>query len=72
MSRNPFHNAFTLTLFGSLLVVLGLVGCTLRKSPWTFVACTWSESVWWNEVGVGVGLLLVAIYFWRKAILSFR
>lgn len=69
-TQNPFHNAFTFTLFGSLFVVLGLLGCRLRKSPWSIVACTWSETVWWKEVWAGVAILLFATYFWRKAIQS--
>jgi hypothetical protein len=69
---NPFHNALSLTLLGMLFVVPGLLGCKLRKSPWTFVGCTWSDSVWWKEVWVGLAVLLLAGYFWKRAIRSIR
>jgi hypothetical protein len=63
---NPIHNALSFTLFGSLFLVLGLLGCKLRKSPWSIMACTWSDTVLWNEVWGGAAALLVAAYFWRR------
>ena len=72
MRQNPFHNALTLTLFGGLFVVLGLIGCRLRKSPWSIVACRWSDTVWWQEVWGGAAMLLLATYFWKKALPSLR
>ena len=65
---NPFHYAFTTTFFGSVFLILGFMGCRLDKNPWSFVACTWSESVLWNEVRFGAGLLLAAAYCWRRAL----
>jgi hypothetical protein len=70
--RNAFHYAFTFTFFGSLWVVLALVGCRLRKSPWTFVACTWSDSPWWSEAAVGFAMLLAAAFFWKRALKTVR
>jgi hypothetical protein len=35
MSRNPFHYALSLTLFGGVFLVLGLLGCELQKNPWS-------------------------------------
>jgi hypothetical protein len=71
-TKNPFHYAFALTFFGSLWVILPLMGCRLRKSNWTFVACTWSDSPWWSEAGVGVVMLLLAAFFWKRALQSVR
>jgi hypothetical protein len=71
-SRNPFHYAFGLTFFGSLVVVLGLFGCRLRKSNWSIVACTWSESAWWSDVAAGAVMLLVAVFFWKRALQTVR
>jgi hypothetical protein len=63
MSRNPFHYALTFTFFGGLFVVLGLMGCEIRKDPWSIQACNWSASPWWNHVGVGVALLVSGTFF---------
>jgi hypothetical protein len=65
--RNPWHNALTLTFVGFLWIVPALLGCKLRKSPWTFIGCTWSDSVWWSEAGFGAAVLLVSVYFWKRA-----
>jgi hypothetical protein len=67
-TRNPWRYALSLSFFGSLWIVLAFLGCKLRKSPWTFVACNWSDSPWWSEAGVGVAFLLISVYFWRKAL----
>ena len=70
MSRNPFHYAFTLSFFGVVFVVLGLLGCRLRKDPFSVVACGWSESPWWNEVWIGAAMVAVSLIFWRRALAS--
>ena len=67
-TRNPWHNAFTLTFMGLLFAVPGLLGCKLRKSPWSIIGCNWSDSVWWSEVAFGAAALLVSVYFWKKAL----
>jgi hypothetical protein len=67
-TNNPFHYAFTFTFFGSLWVVLALMGCRLRKSDWSIVACRWADSPWWSEVGVGVVMLFAAAFFWKRAL----
>ena len=70
MNRSPFHHALTLTFVGTVFVVTGLLGCRIRKSPWSIVACRWSDTVWWPEVWFGATALLVAAYFWKRAIRS--
>jgi hypothetical protein len=67
-THNPWHYALTFSFFGSLWVVLALLGCKLRKSPWSIVGCNWSETPWWSEAGFGVALLLISVHFWRKAL----
>ena len=40
-----------------------------RRSPARFVAGTaWSDSIIWREVAVGIALIPLAVYFWRRAI----
>ena len=70
MSRNPFHYAITLSFFGLVFMVLGLLGCRLRKNPFTMVACQWSESPWWNEVLIGAAMFAISLIFWRRALRS--
>jgi len=72
LNKSPWQPAFTLTFMGFLFMVPALMGCKLRKSPWTIIGCNWSESVWWSEFSVGAVALLISAYFWRKAIRSLR
>ena len=68
--RSPIFNALSLTAASVLFVVTGLVGYTLSKHD-RFVAGTpWSSTVIWWQVGVGVALLPVAVYFWRRGVRS--
>jgi hypothetical protein len=69
-TRNPWHNALSLTFVGFLFMVPALMGCKLRKSPWTIIGCNWSESVWWSEFGFGAAMLFVSVFFWRRVIRS--
>jgi len=66
------RNALNMTLVGILFLVPALFGCRLRKSPWTIIGCTWSDTVWWKEAWAGAAILLVASYFWKRAIQSIR
>ena len=70
MSRNPFQIALSLSVFGSLFIVLALAGCRLGKDHYSIVVCRWSDTPWWGDVWVGVGLLTVSLFFWRRAIRS--
>ena len=71
-SKNPFHHAFTFTFVGVLFLVAGLLGCLIRKDPWSIQACRWSDSPWWSEVGFGAAMLLVSVYFWKRALRTLR
>ena len=71
-SRNPFQNALGLTALALIFIVPALMGCDLHKSNSTFVACTPVDSVLWGRVGIGGAVLLVAAYFWQRAIKSVR
>jgi hypothetical protein len=69
--RNVFQNAIGATALALIFIVPALFGCNLHKSDSIFVACTpWSETVLWDRVGIGMAVLLVATYFWRRAIRS--
>ena len=65
---HPLHVAFTLTTFGSLFLVAGAIGYTIKKSNWYFLAGTWSDRVVWWEIVYGVVALAFSAYFWRKGL----
>jgi hypothetical protein len=68
--RSPIFNALSLTAASVLFVVTGGIGYTLSKHD-RFVAGTpWSATVIWWQVGVGIALLPLAAYFWRRGIRS--
>ena len=68
---NVFQSAIGATALAMLFIVPALFGCDLHKSDSIFVACTpWSETVLSDRVGIGMVVLLVAAYFWRRAIKS--
>jgi hypothetical protein len=68
--RSPIFNALSLTAASVLFVVTGGIGYTLSKHD-RFVAGTpWSPTVIWWQVGVGIALLPLAVYFWRRGIRS--
>ena len=68
--RSPIFNALSLTAASVLFVVTGGIGYTLSKHD-RFVAGTpWSPTVIWWQVGVGIALLPLAAYFWRRGIRS--
>jgi hypothetical protein len=71
-SRNPFHHAFGFTFVGLLFVGAGLFGCLIRKDPWSIQACTWADSPWWSEVWFGAAMLLVSVFFWKRALQTLR
>ena len=71
MTKNPFQMALGVTAVALLFIVPALFGCNLHKSNWSFVACTpWSNTVLWDRVWIGLPVLLLAVYFWRRAIRS--
>jgi hypothetical protein len=65
---NSFSAAFSTTLLALLLLVPGLSGYELHKSDWSFVRLTHSGAPVWWEIRFGIIALLLAIYFWRKAL----
>jgi hypothetical protein len=64
----PLHVAFTLTTFGTLFLVAGTIGLTIRKSNWSILRGTWSDDVVWWEIVYGAVALVIAGYFWRKGL----
>ena len=66
--RRPLFNALSLTAAAVLFLTTGIMGYTLSRHD-RFVAGTpWSESVIWWQVGVGVVLVPLAAYLWRRGL----
>ena len=65
---HPLHAAFTFTTFGTLFLVAGAIGYTIKKSNWSLIAGSWSDGVVWWEVRLGLIALAIAAYFWRKGL----
>ena len=64
---NPFSLAFTSTVVAALLIFAGIVGYSVGRGAPLADSRAWSGSVIWWEVGLGLALLTVAIFFWRLA-----
>lgn len=71
-TRSALHGAFTFTLFGSVLLLTGSMGYTLKKSSDGFISTRWSPGVIWPEVWWGLGLSLAAVYLWRRGLQSLK
>ena len=69
-AEHPLWMAFGATAAGVFFAATGLAGYTLNRHR-SFVAQTpWVDHVIWPQVGVGVLAGLVAVYFWRRALMG--
>ena len=68
--RQPLSVAFTATLMAIVFLTAGTLGYHIKKSNWSFVTATWTGSVVWWEIWIGVLAALCAVYFWRKGLRS--
>jgi len=66
--RNPLRAAFTFTAGAALCILSGLAGYTLPRHARFVAGTAWSGSIIWWEVAVGIALIPLAVYFWRRAI----
>jgi hypothetical protein len=67
---HPLWLAFSASVVAALFIVAGSVGYTLGKRHRFAAGTAWSDSVIWWEVGVGLALLPLAAYLWRKGLRS--
>ena len=65
---NPLRAAFTFTAAAALCILSGLCGYTLSRHARFVAGTAWSDSIIWREVAVGIALIPLAVYFWRRAI----
>jgi hypothetical protein len=70
--RRPVPLACSATALAALFLIAGAAGRTLSRHE-AFVAGTaWTGSVIWGQVAVGVLLLMMAVWLWRRAIRSLQ
>jgi len=65
----PLRLAFSTTAAALLFLGAGALGYRLDRHE-RFVSGAWSDGVIWWEVAVGVALVPVAAWFWRKGLRS--
>jgi hypothetical protein len=69
---SPLWGAFTATAVAMLFVVAGALGYRLEGGVPFTIAAAWSGTVLWSEIGVGIGVALIAIYLWHRGLRSLR
>ena len=67
---SPLWLAFSATALAALFLGAGTIGYILSKRDRFVAGTSWSETVLWWEVGVGIALIPVAIYLWRRGLRS--
>ncbi len=63
---SPIWGTFMATTVSAAYLLAGISGYHLNRRTRFLAEEAWSDSVIWWEVGVGVALIPVAVYFWRK------
>ncbi len=63
---HEYQRVFSVTAAGLLFLVAGLIGWDLSYSHGWFQGTKWVEGPVWWEVGIGLGLLLLAVFWARR------
>lgn len=69
---SPLWIAVSATAAAALFIVAGALGYTLNRHERFADGTAWSDTVIWWEVGVGLLLVPLAAYFWRKGFHTLR
>jgi hypothetical protein len=69
---SPLWIAFSTTAAAALYLVAGTIGYTLDRHQRFIAHTAWTGGVIWSEIATGLGMALVAAYFWRKGLRSLR
>jgi len=70
--HGPFQIACSCTLVGIVPLIAGLSGFRLRQNPEALVGGQFTHAVVWPQVGFGLVMLSVSLYFWQKALKKLR
>ena len=68
---SPLWTAFSLTFCALWFLAAGSMGCRLSKRA-SFPSCSWSDTVIWPEIWVGLVCAIAAAFFWRRGIRSIQ
>ena len=66
-SASPLQAAFTTTAAGTVFLLTGSLGYEIRKSG-VLPHIQHGDTVVWPQVWWGIGTLVVAAFFWRRAL----
>jgi hypothetical protein len=66
--RRPLPMAFSATAASMLFLVSGMAGWRLSKEARSVAGTAWSDSVVWWQVAVGLALLVLAAYLFRRGV----
>lgn len=64
----PLWLAFSATALAALFLGAGTIGYILGRRTRFIAGTSWSDTVLWWEVGVGIALIPVAAYLWRRGL----
>jgi hypothetical protein len=64
---NPLWLAFSAAALAALFLGAGTIGYILGRRT-RFAGTSWSDTVLWWEVGVGIALIPLAAYLWRRGL----
>lgn len=64
----PLWLAFSATALAALFLGAGTIGYILGRRTRFIAGTSWSDTVLWWEVGVGIALIPLAAYLWRRGL----
>src|SRR4051812_48660593 len=66
--RHALWPAFSATAVSAILLIAGFTGYNLNALDAAAAGTHWRGDVIWWQVGIGMALLPVAAYYWRRGI----
>ena len=69
-ANHPLWPAFNATAAAAILILAGTTGYNLNAADAARDGTFWSGTVLWWEVGIGLALLPVVVYYWRRGLQS--
>jgi len=67
---HPLWPAFNATAGAALFIATGTTGYNLNNLEVAATGTRWAGTVIWWELGIGLALVPVAVYYWRKGLRS--
>ena len=67
-ANHPLWPAFNATAGAAILILAGTTGYNLNVPDAARDGTPWANTVLWGELGIGLALVPVAVYYWRKGL----